>query len=445
MIIIELLIFLSTLLPIIHFFNAVLAKKEYSGDNAACNKRMSIIVPCFNEEDAVPASVCGLLNMDYKEFEAIYVNDGSKDKTLAVLNDMLHLEQVFQNNPHPHSIKAIYRSGKHPNFYVIDKQNGGKSEALNAGVYFASSELIVTLDADSVLKNDALHYMNNAFEDSDVVAAGGAIHIMQGYDALYLENKLDAKRRCLITLQLLEYLKGFYIYKLSLSKQKAMAIISGAFGVFRKGILLKAGGFRKTVGEDIDITIHIQQLIHKTRQRIVYLPNALCYTQCPENWRDLRKQRIRWQKGFIDCVIHYKKFLIKTFLIRSLSFHFLLEALVIGICSCLFTILTYVFVFVLAFCSPEAVGVFFEYYLFCLGFNIAYSICAIVVCAKFNWYPKPTIRKAAQAIFMDILFYRYFNLFMYIAGTFMYFWSYRTIHNWNKVERNKRAFLVPKR
>ena len=443
MIIIELLIFLSTLLPIIHIINAVFTSRKFRDRTAIGKKKMSIIIPCFNEEDTVLGSINGLLNIDYDDIEAIYVNDGSTDKTFCVLNRMLNLAPVYRNHPHQHNVRTIYQSKTHPNFYVIDKANGGKSEALNAGIFFASCDIVVTLDADSVLKKDALLYMNAAFEDADVVAAGGAIHIMQGYDALYLGNKLGFKKRFLITLQILEYLKGFYIYKLSLSKQKALAIISGAFGVFRKEIILKAGGFRKTVGEDIDITIHIQQLIHKTKQKILYLPHALCYTQCPENWRDLKKQRIRWQKGFIDCVSHYKRFLLKTFLVRSLSFHFLLEALVIGICSCVFTIFTYVFVAVLAFCDSQIVWVFFQYYLFCLGFNIVYSVSAIVLCIKYNWYPKGTMMKAGGAILFDIFFYRYFNLFMYIAGTFLYFWSGRKMQNWNKVDRNKRAFLAP--
>jgi cellulose synthase/poly-beta-1,6-N-acetylglucosamine synthase-like glycosyltransferase len=96
-------------------------------------------------------------------------------------------------------------------------------------------------------------------------------------------------------------MKGFYIYKISLHKQNATAIISGAFGAFRKDILMQAGGYRKTLGEDIDITLKIQFMIKNTNKKILYMPEALCYTQCPENWKDLFRQRIRWQKGFINC------------------------------------------------------------------------------------------------------------------------------------------------
>jgi cellulose synthase/poly-beta-1,6-N-acetylglucosamine synthase-like glycosyltransferase len=375
--------------------------------------------------------------MDYDNYEAIYINDGSEDNTLEVLQSILSLYTIGKGTNGDESV--VYRSGLYPNFYVIDKPNGGKSEALNAGISLASSDLIVTLDADSVLERDALQHMSCVFEDADVVAAGGSVHIIQGYAAP--DRRLSIKP--MVMLQILEYLKGFYIYKMSLSKQRAMTIVSGAFGVFRKEILILAGGYRKTLGEDIDITIRIQQMIHKTKKKILYIPKALCYTQCPENWRDLKNQRIRWQKGFIDCVVHYKAFLFKTFLYKSLSFHFLIEAMAVGLCSCLFTIFTYVFVAVLAFGDIQTVGVFGAYYLFCLAFNIIYSLSALAISVRYNRYPRHILRKAWLAIVLDILFYRYFNLIMFLGGTLLYFWKRGSQNDWNKVSRIKREYCAP--
>ena len=456
MILIELLIFLSTILPLFHLINALAMRRRRKTEPPVDLRPMSILIPCYNEEDTIDISISGLLAMDYPRFEAVYINDGSCDGTMQALQAALDLEpagedlpplearmhSVFAGRTRHLGIRGIYRSRRHENFFVIDKINGGKSSALNAGIRFAHHGLIVTLDADSVLEKTALYRMNRAMSCPDAVAAGGSIHIMQGYERGYLTKHMDSRRRMLITMQILEYLKGFYIYKLSLARQNATAIISGAFGVFTKDILLRAGGFRRTLGEDIDITLHIQQMIHKTKQKLVYLPDALCYTQCPENWRDLIKQRIRWQKGFVNCVQHYWRFLLRTVLTKSLSFHFFIEALLVGISSCLFTLFTYAFIVVLAFGDRHTAAVFGIYFGAGVMFCILYSLCAILISVRYNRYPGAILKKALAAILLDILFYRFFNLLMYLGGTVSYFWNRSTRHRWNKVARSKRAMGI---
>lgn len=437
MIVIELLIFLSTVLPIFHLFNALLTHRKKQECTPCPEKPFSVLIPCYNEEDTVRSSLKGLLSMDYKCYEALYINDGSTDNTLGTLHGLLNLIQVTRPAGCPPGVNAVYRSKRHPHIRVIDQCNGGKSEALNAAIQLARADLVVTLDADSVLDKNALPQMNRAFEDGDLVAAGGAIHIMQGYDPSNLKASSGRTRAALISLQILEYLKGFYLYKLSLSKQHATAIISGAFGVFRRNILFEIGGFRKTLGEDIDITMRIQQLIRKTGHKILYLPEALCYTQCPENWHDLVHQRLRWQKGFVDCAHYHRRFLLRTFLCCSLSFHFFVEALIVGLCSCLFTLFTYVFAAALAVGDPHTLTTFLMYFAFCLIFNLIYSLSAFVVSARYNHYPKPMVGKAVAAILLDILFYRYFTLFMYLGGTLLYFCNHTGNSRWNKVARTK--------
>ena len=456
MIAIELLIFLSTVLPLFHLINALLTRKRRNAAAPRSEKAMSILIPCFNEEDTIAMSMRGLLAMDYTNYQVIYINDGSYDGTMDALQKELDLVAeniqptmedkrtyaLFSQKTHHLGIEAVYRSRRYPNFLVIEKRNGGKSESLNAGIHYAANDIIVTLDADSVLDKQALQRMNRVLEDADVVACGGSIHIMQGYDPAYLEKRIGRKRSTLITMQILEYLKGFYIYKMSLDKQKAMAIISGAFGVFTKDVLKRVGGFRKTLGEDIDITLKIQIAIHKTAQKIVYLPDALCYTQCPESWHDLVRQRIRWQKGFINCIAYYRRFLLKTFLVKSLSFHFFVEAMVVGLVSCVFTVFTYVFVGVLAFGDVHTVVVFGIYFGFGVAFNVLYALGAVAVSVRHNRYPQAILKKTVAAILLDIVFYRFFNLAMYLGGTVSYFWRHSTDHRWNKVARSKRVFNV---
>ncbi len=135
----------------------------------------------------MPASVCGLLNMDYKELEAIYVNDGSKDKTLGVLNDMLHPNKYFKTI-RIHTVLKRFIDQANTQTFMIDKQNGGRVSGAERGRLFCLLRINYYPRCRQRKQNDALHYMNNAFEDSDVVAAGGAIHIMQGYDACIWET-----------------------------------------------------------------------------------------------------------------------------------------------------------------------------------------------------------------------------------------------------------------
>ncbi|MGE5495983.1 MAG: glycosyltransferase family 2 protein [Burkholderiales bacterium] len=434
MIFMEILIFLSTVLPLFHIINALISKRR-NPYLLSRDKKFSILIPCYNEEYTVALSVNALLNMDYDNYEAIYINDGSNDGTLRALNGMLRLYIMEGANAAPGH--TVYRSSLHPNFFVIDKPKEGKSDALNAGLALAANELIVTLDADSVLEKNALRIMAGTFEDPDVVAAGGSVHIIQGY---ITQGSRRAEVKPLLMLQILEYIKGFYIYKMSLSMQRAVTIVSGAFGVFRKEILMLAGGYRRTLGEDVDITIRIQKMIHKTRKKILFIPKALCFTQCPENWRDLKNQRMRWQKGFIDCVVHHWRFLFKTFLYKSFSFHFLVEAMVVGLSSCLLTIFTYVFTAVLAFGDVSILGVFAAYYAFCIAFDILYSISALAVSMRCNRYPERIFRKVWLAVALNILFYRYFNLIMFLAGTLSYFWTRKSKYDWNKVTRVKRDY-----
>ncbi len=440
MIAIEMLILLSTILPLFHLLNALVGRRRKAKPVSGHERRISILVPCFNEEDTVKISVSGLLRSDYGNYEAIFINDGSIDGTMEQLSDVLDLYALPDAPP---GGAAAYRSAKYENFFVLDQKNGGKSAALNAGIAFAGSDIIVTLDADSVLQRNALNIINRAFDDGNVAAAGGAIHIMQGYAPKSVFRRLGRVRAVIVALQMLEYLKGFYIYKLSLAKQNATAIISGAFGAFRKQVLLDAGGFRRTLGEDIDITISIQKHIHRTKKRILYLPEALCCTQCPENWDDLKKQRIRWQKGFIDCAVHHRRFLLRTMLFKSLSFHFVVEALAVGHLSCLFTLLTLGLMPLLALNEQASLYTFLLYYALSTGLSLVNSLAALAVSARYHRYPTHMWGWLLMAMLLEVLFYRYFTLLMYLGGTVSYFWSRRSAQNWGRVARSHQPYYAP--
>lgn len=450
MVFIQCLILMSTILPFFHIINAVLSSRKtiINNDFIKEEQKFTIIIPCYNEATVIPVSISGVINLNYRNYEVIYVNDGSTDNTFDVLMENLNLVKCPPQNIDKPDAMEFYASSKYNNIYVISKANQGKGQSLNTGIIFANSELIVTLDADSVLEENALNHMNRAFLDKQVVAAGGTINILQGYTDKYTGNQ-DAKKehrsgnqytkktRRLISLQILDYLKGFFIYKFSLSAQNATAVISGAFGVFRRDVLIAVNGYRKTLGEDIDITLRIQFYIQKTKQKILYLPQAVCFTQCPETWKDLRTQRLRWQKGFINCISYYRKQILKTFLFRSLTFHLFIEAFIIGITSSYFTIFTIIYVIIAR--DLNVLIIFGWYFLFRILFQTIYSVVSIHISQKYYYYPKTTLRNVALVIALDFTIFQFFTMFMYLLGILSYFWYAVETQSWNKFNRSQHA------
>ncbi|MDD4797041.1 MAG: glycosyltransferase family 2 protein, partial [Eubacteriales bacterium] len=294
--------FLSTFFAMLHFICSFGYRKEPE----RVPKKMlgfSLIIPCYNEEPIIKNTLDGVLRLQYRNYEAIFINDGSMDNSMPVFFDLLTLVPFPCDGAERYpGFKGMYRSATHPNIYVINKQNSGKADSLNVGIALSSKEIIVTLDGDSVLEKDALYVMNRVFQDSEVIASGGAVHVMQYFF-------MDKRKPPLIALQAVDYIKGFYVYKPSLCINNALNIISGAFGVFRKDALKEVGGFRNGLGEDIDITIRLQEYAQKHKKIITYTMDAICYTECPQTWKDLQRQRVRWQKAFWDAVVHNKQYL----------------------------------------------------------------------------------------------------------------------------------------
>lgn len=217
----------------------------------------------------------------------------------------------------------------------------------------------------------------------------------------------------------------------------ALSIISGAFGVFRKELLLQLGGYRRTVGEDIDITLRFQQyLIDHPEKKILFLPDAICYTECPESWRDLYKQRVRWQKAFINCVNKYSGFLMKTFLIRSLSFFFLIDSFLTGTIGSIVTVIT--FLLLLMFPSDALWTMVIAYGLSSLTIYFLYSVIGIFISYGYGVRMKGrNIWRLFGIFILDILFFRLITLWCVVVGTFLYFFNQE---DWNKVARTGRKY-----
>lgn len=309
-----------TLLNVISLF-AVDKHMQESGNRVLPQNHLtmlppvSVIVPAYNEESTIVDALHSLLQLDYSEFEIIVVNDGSKDGTVS------KIMQAFQMQPWPEAykekiptkaVKSIHRSQRYPQLWFVDKENGGKADALNVGVNVSRYALFCGIDADSVLQRDSLQRVMMPFlESRDTVAAGGTVRILNGCEIRggFL-RKISLPKRWLPRLQIVEYLRAFLFGRMGWSPMNALLIVSGAFGVFRKKTVIDAGGYRpSTIGEDMELITRMHLMLRKKRQRyhIRFVPDPVCWTEAPEDFKTLKNQRVRWQQGLLESLWYNKK------------------------------------------------------------------------------------------------------------------------------------------
>nr|WP_197205810.1 glycosyltransferase [Cytobacillus firmus] len=287
---------------------------EYMNESFA--KPVSIIVPAYNEEAGIVASVRSLLSIDYPSFEIIVVNDGSKDDTIEKMitnYQMKEINPAVRKQVQTKSVKTVYQSISLPNLYLIDKENGGKADALNAGINFSHFPYFCSLDGDSVLERDAFLKVMKPILDSDgeVIASSGSIRIANGCD-IQDGNilKVGLAREPLVIMQIIEYLRAFLMGRIGLSRHNLLLIVSGAFGVFSKQWVIDAGGYKtNTVGEDMELVVRLHRLIRdkKQKKKIVYVPDPVCWTEVPESTTYLRRQRRRWHRGLFESLWTHRK------------------------------------------------------------------------------------------------------------------------------------------
>lgn len=299
---------------ILHLFKEYGLDKEESYEDYfeySYTKPVSILVPAFNEEAGIKDSVRSLLSLHYPEYEVIVINDGSKDNTLIKVIeefDMKQVTKVITKSIPSKEIKAIYQSETHPNLYLIDKDNGGKADALNAGLNVGKYPYFCSVDGDSILENDAFAKVMKPIINSDgkVIASSGTVRIANGCEIKDGKvRNVGLSSNPLVVMQVIEYLRAFLIGRIGLSRYNLVLIISGAFGVFSKKWVIEVGGYStKTVGEDMELVVKLHRLISEkgTDHRIEYVPDPVCWTEAPESTTYLRRQRSRWHRGLIESL-----------------------------------------------------------------------------------------------------------------------------------------------
>jgi cellulose synthase/poly-beta-1,6-N-acetylglucosamine synthase-like glycosyltransferase len=278
---------------------------------------ISVIAPAYNEAQTIVASLHSLLRLDYATMEVVAVNDGSKDETLEVLIREFALRRTHRMYvPHirTKAVRGIYVSTREEwkHLVVVDKENGGKADALNAGVNVSRHPLFCAIDADSVLENDALLKVAKPFlEDDRVVAVGGIVRIANGCTVERGRvTEVRLPRKLIPLLQIVEYLRAFLSGRMGWSRLNALLIVSGAFGLFRKNVVVACGGYRHdTVGEDMELIARMHRYLLERRipYRVVFVPDPVCWTEAPETPRVLGRQRNRWHRGLMDSLLIHRR------------------------------------------------------------------------------------------------------------------------------------------
>lgn len=309
---------------------SIVALVEYLRENSFINyevilssdlaPHLSLIAPAYNEALTIEENVKSLLSLNYNNYEVIIVNDGSKDNSMELLikaYDLIPVDHSYHPQIQTKEVKAIYKSKNQAfkRLLVVDKQNGGKADALNVGINISDYPYIVCVDVDCILDKDALLKLAKPYleksEDNRVIATGGVVRIA---NSCVVKGgrlvKINVPKKLLPRIQVLEYLRVFLLGRMAWSKLEGLLLISGAFGMFDKEIAIKAGGYNhKTVGEDMELVVRMRRFMIEQKQKytVSYIPNPLCWTEAPESFKILRKQRSRWTRGTMETLWMHRK------------------------------------------------------------------------------------------------------------------------------------------
>ena len=396
---------------------------------------ISILAPAYNEALNIVENVKALLSLYYANFEVIVINDGSKDDTLDELIAAFELEKisfVVDERIQSTEIRGIYKSRKMAmnNLTIIDKVNGGKADALNAGLNVSKGEYFISIDADSIIDPNALQKMVKPFlqgkKEKRVIATGGVIRIANSCEIKdgHLV-KINLPDKLLPLFQVLEYNRSFLLGRLAWSKLNGLLIISGALGLFDKEIVIACGGYhRHTVGEDMELVVRMRRHMtdRKEKYKVEYIPDPLCWTEAPGTVKHFVRQRNRWTRGTIETLLRHKGlFLNPKYGIMGLVSHpfWVLFEWLAPILE-LLGILYFIIIAILGFANwPYFFIVLFFVYFFSVAFT-TYSILFDHV-AFFRYKKKGMIFRQLFAALLEPVLFHPLVLYSAIKGNFDYF------------------------
>lgn len=402
---------------------------------------ISLIVPAYNEDTMILSNIKALLQLDYQIYEVVVVNDGSSDQTLEKIMKEFDLKPVTistRNLVPSNEIKAIYKNADIPKLVLVDKVNGGKADALNAGLNVSKYPYFGAIDADSILESDALVRVSMPFiENKKTVASGGSIRILNG---VQIENgkiqSVNLPKNMLASFQVLEYFRAFISGRMTWDRIGSVLIISGAFGLFKKEVVAEVGGFTTDgIAEDMELVVRIHRRLKekKVDYRIKFIPDPVCWTQAPENLSDLWSQRRRWQVGLLDTLFKHKRMLFNPRYgvhgMVTVPYFWFFEAL-----GTIMVPLGYILVPLGYFMGSLDV----ELFLLFLGMNILLGIILSLGAIFLEQYAHGKYPKLGQLLkitiyaFLENFGYRQLMLFSRLDGMVRY---KKFRHSWSKIKR----------
>jgi YaiO family outer membrane protein len=278
---------------------------------------ITVLVPAYNESATIQASVTAILTLEYRNYEVVVVNDGSKDETLDRLRDAFDLYEIPRIYPETIATKplrALYRSRSRSRLLVVDKENGGKADSLNAAINASRFPLVIAVDADTLIEPDALLRLTRPFLlGRQIAAVGGTVRVANNCtvkDGRVTDARVPGK--AIPGIQVVEYLRAFLFGRLGWNRLGGNLIISGAFGLFRKEYMMAVGGYHTgSIVEDLDLVVRMHRYLrrNKIKYEMPFIPDPVAWTEVPESLRILSRQRERWHRGLIAAMWQYKTML----------------------------------------------------------------------------------------------------------------------------------------
>ena len=397
---------------------------------------ISIIAPAFNEEESIIDNIRSLLSIYYPTVDVIIVNDGSTDDSLKKVIEhygLIKVNMAVDSIIKTSKIRGIYRSAQssYANLILVDKENGGKADALNAGINVSRSDLFLAVDVDSIIEPDAILRLVKPFLEEEggkrVISSGGVIRVANNCK---IEDgritKVNFPKKLLVKFQVLEYFRAFTLGRMAWSRIDGLLIISGAFGLFDRGIVVAVGGYdTSTVGEDLEIVVRMRRYMRdelKTDYRVAFIPDPLCWTEVPDSLKILGRQRNRWTRGAIDTILKHKGMMFNPRYgrIGLLSFPYwvFFEWL-----APLVEMVGIIYFLIILIFGQLDLQTFFILSMFIMSFALAFSLLSVLYEAIiFNKYKG--FKYMFQVIFVaiiEVIIFHPVNLFFSLQGNYGFF------------------------
>lgn len=302
-------------------FTGHLRRQSFAGSRITAasplSPGISVLMPAYNEGAVIAASVRAVLDLRYPDHEVVVINDGSSDDTLQTLIRVYDLiedrREVAIKVPVRGVVRGIYRASDPAlPIVVIDKENSGRSDSLNMGLNLATRDLVVMVDADSLLDPDSLLVVSKPFTDDPerVIATGGVVRVANGCEVVAGRVvQVNMPKNYLARIQIVEYLRSFLLGRAGWSQLNALILISGAFGMFRRDLVVQAGGLDPDcIGEDFELVMRLHRMMRRSgrKYRVIFIAEPVCWTEVPSTAAVLARQRRRWHRGLWEVLTKYR-------------------------------------------------------------------------------------------------------------------------------------------